>query len=128
MKTVEERMIEAIKRGELSAPDRDQKFRDMIDECYSFKLVGGIFATMQPSRVLEEMDPIAFRCGVNDYEDSDDSLEEFEGDYYDKDKLDELRDECQQEYDAEVAEEEAAAADDKADQLADDIADRKRGE
>jgi len=55
--------------------DREQRFRDMLDECYSFKGVGGPFEYLLPSRVLEEMDPTAFRCGVSDYEDSEDWVE-----------------------------------------------------
>lgn len=31
---------------------------------------GGPFDMLSPSDVLETMDPIAFRCGVNDYADS----------------------------------------------------------
>lgn len=120
MKTVEERMRERI--GEVEKPDRDQRFRDMLDECYSFKGVGGPFEHMLPSCVLEEMDPVAFRCGVNDFEDSDDTLEEFDGEYYDKVALSELREECQTEFD----EDEEAAAEARADQLRDDIADKER--
>lgn len=59
--------LESRIANELKAIDREQAFRDMIDECYSFDKVGGPFAHMSPSRVLEEVDPVAFRCGFNDY-------------------------------------------------------------
>jgi hypothetical protein len=49
--------------------DREAAFNDMLDECYSFADVGGPFAHMLPSRVLLECDPVAHRCGVNDYAD-----------------------------------------------------------
>lgn len=55
--------------------DMTQLFRDMLDELYSFDSVGGPFKHMSPSRVLEEVDPIAFRCGINDHFDSDTHVE-----------------------------------------------------
>lgn len=63
--------------------DREARFSDMIDELYSFDSVGGPFACMTPSKVLLEMDPVAFRCGVNDYEDSEGWIE-IDGEYYDR--------------------------------------------
>ena len=103
MKTVEERMIERIKSSEIKEADLETAFEDMLDDCYSFKNVGGPFACMSPSIVLRECDPVAFRCGVNDYADGDDRWEEFNGEMYDKDELNELREECQDEFDDEEA-------------------------
>lgn len=48
----------------------DDQYNDMLDESYSFECVGGIFADMQPSRVLELVDPIAYREGFSEYVDS----------------------------------------------------------
>jgi hypothetical protein len=61
--------------------DCDEVFDQMLDEIYDFKAVGGPFADMLPSRVLREIDPIAYRCGINDYIDSLDTYE-IEGDTY----------------------------------------------
>jgi hypothetical protein len=103
------RLAELVKE-ELTPIDREQRFRDVLDECYSFKDVGGPFAHMSPSAVLEEMDPIAFRCGVNDYLD-DENVDEYEGDgeSYEHDELQALRDQAEEEIDAEIADEEAEA-------------------
>lgn len=83
-------MLEYI-TDNVSTVDTTQRFRDMLDECYSFDSVGGPFAGMLPSRVLEEMDPIAFRCGVSDY--SNDDTYEINGEEYDQNEVDEKRDE-----------------------------------
>ena len=39
-----------------------------------------------PSKVLSECDPIAYRCGFNDWLDGelDETIVEFEGEYYEK--------------------------------------------
>ena len=48
----------------------EEKFRQMLDECYPALQIG--YLTFSPSRVLEELDPIAFACGVADGEYEDD--------------------------------------------------------
>ena len=45
-----------------------QGFRDMLDECYGDVEVG---VTIPASRVLEECDPTAFRCGLLDWLDGE---------------------------------------------------------
>lgn len=60
--------------------DGEQLFRGMIDECQDPVCIGSIEFT--PSRVLEELDLIAFRCGVSDYMDSDEQFVEIDGEYY----------------------------------------------
>ncbi len=92
---------------ELDAIDMTERFNEMLDECYSFDGVGGPFAHMMPSRVLLEMDPVAHRCGVNDYADSisrDRDIEEVDGEYYQADEVETIRDEVTSEVDAETAE------------------------
>lgn len=79
-------------QSECSAVDMEQRFRDMLDEIYSFEKIGGPFAYMSPSRVLEEVDPTAFRCGVADYSDQE-NVYEIEGEYYDSDEVEEAREE-----------------------------------
>lgn len=84
-----ERMLDHIAE-ECTPIDREQRFRDALDEIYSFESVGGPFAHMQPSKVLEEIDPVAFRCGVNDYTDSQDTYE-IDGETYDQYEVDKAK-------------------------------------
>lgn len=77
-------------QSECSPVDMEQRFRESIDSCYDFKSVGGPFACMTPSHVLEQMDPTAFRCGVSDQSDNENAYE-IEGEYYDSDKVNEAR-------------------------------------
>ena len=46
--------------------DKEQQVRDMLNECYPVVEIGGL--TFDPVRVVEELDPIAFRCMVADYQ------------------------------------------------------------
>lgn len=43
-------------------------YDELLDELHSPIIVGGI--EFEPSRVLKELDPIAYRCGFNDWLDS----------------------------------------------------------
>ena len=80
----------------------EDAYNDMLDECYSFDSVGGIFASMSPSRVLRECDPVAYRCGMNDYQDSL-GLIEIKSDYYQSDDCEQQREELVAELEAEVS-------------------------
>jgi hypothetical protein len=40
-------------------------YDEMLDECYPMVDVCGY--TYDPSRALKELDPIAYRCGFNDW-------------------------------------------------------------
>lgn len=55
--------------------DREQAYRDMLDDAYGDAEISGM--KYQTSRVLEEVDPIAFSCGVNDYFGNGDYVEVF---------------------------------------------------
>lgn len=106
MSDFETRLAAAVAE-ELRAVDVDAAYDEMLDECFSFDSVGGIFAYMMPSRVLAEMDPIAYRCGLSDWLDSEsERLEEIGGDYYDRDAVVEIRERLE-------AEDEAAEGDDE---------------
>lgn len=95
---------------ELTPIDMEARFNDMLDECYSFDAVGGPFASMQPSRVLLECDPVAHRCGVNDYADGErDNATEIYGDYYDTDEVQAIRDEVEAEQADEDEDEDAVS-------------------
>lgn len=85
---------------DLTSLDVNRMYDDMIDECYSFESVGGPFGHMLASKVLSECDPVAYRCGFNDWLDGEE-LVEINGEYYHQreaecikdDLIDELKDE-----------------------------------
>lgn len=104
-------MIEHVKQ-ECTAIDREQRFRDALDEIYSFRDVGGPFTYMSPSNVLEEMDPTAFRCGVNDYIDGEDTYE-IDGETYDMREVDEAREEFIDDLQSELSDLNAEIEDDE---------------
>lgn len=100
MKTLLETKTQERVREELTPVDVEARFNDMLDESYSFDSVGGPFACMSPSRVLLECDPIAHRCGVNDYADSlgkDGEIEYICEDWYDAKEVQDIRDEVEAE-------------------------------
>lgn len=80
--TAVDRMVAHIE-SECESIDLEERFDQLLDECYDFSSVGGPFAHMQPSQVLRGYDPIAYRCGVAESTD-DDSIVEVGGEYYDK--------------------------------------------
>ncbi len=84
-------MLEHISQ-ECSRVDTDELYDSMLDECFSFESVGGIFSCMSPSRVLRECDPVAYRCGKNDWLDGErDNLVEIGGEYYRSDDVGKAR-------------------------------------
>jgi hypothetical protein len=89
--------------AECKEVDRESRFDDMLDECYSFESVGGPFANMSPSQVLREVDPTAHRCGVNDYADSERWVE-VGGEYYDQDEAEKAKQEFLDELESEASE------------------------
>jgi len=98
--------------------DMETVFSDMIDECYSFDSVGGPFQCMTPSRVLQEMDPIAFRCGVNDYADSmRDEYVELTNGHYRVEDCKPIQDEIIDEWEAEIETLRQGVDDEEADAL-----------
>ena len=52
---------------ELDPDDYEDQFDDMLDESGTVEAGGYSF---YPSRILEELDPVAYRCGLNDFVDS----------------------------------------------------------
>lgn len=102
---IEKRLTERV-ADDLIAIDTETLYDDMLDECYDFSNVGGPFAYMSPARVLAEVDPVAYRCGKNDYEDAEsrDNWEEVDGAYYDHREVEALRAEIEAEIDAETEE------------------------
>ena len=108
----EQRIIDRV-REELTAVDWEISFADMLNECYTFESVGGPFSSMTPADVLKAVDPTAFRCGASDHSDN---YEEIDGEYYDRDEVKAIRDEIDEEIEAEeAAEAEEADADETED-------------
>lgn len=46
-----------------------ERYRDMLDECYEPLRIGEL--EWLPSVALEQLDPVAFRCGFNDFTDAE---------------------------------------------------------
>lgn len=83
----------AVERDLEPIPEIDlyERYDEMLDDCYEIIRIG----TMEycPSNVLREVDPIAYRCGFNDWLDSemrDDYVVEVNGEYYDAEKVEEI--------------------------------------
>lgn len=89
-------------RDNCKAVDVEAAYCDSLDESYSFEKVGGPFAHMLPSRVLKDHDPIAYRCGLVDYQDVLEVVE-IGSDYYQQDDCEKQRDELVDELDSQLA-------------------------
>ena len=63
---------DAIENFEIDPDEKEDRYNNMLDECYPE--VFGI----QPSRILLECDPTAYRCGLVDYVDNLDESDEEE--------------------------------------------------
>ena len=82
--------------AELEPVDLEQLYRDMLDECEPEVKVAGL--SFCASRIVEELDPVAFRCGVNDYADglvNDSITEEINGNHYDLREAQDIVDEVE---------------------------------
>lgn len=55
---------------ELRQSDAEESYREMLNECYGDKdgLMKVCGFEYEPWRVLEAIDPLAYRVGLNDYE------------------------------------------------------------
>lgn len=58
-----------MERTEITMENLVSQYNDMIDESSETRIKIGCIE-FEASRVLEELDPIAYRCGLNDYYDS----------------------------------------------------------
>jgi hypothetical protein len=82
--------------AEIDPVDLEQLYRDMLDECEPEVKVAGL--SFCASRIVEELDPVAFRCGVNDYADglvNDSITEEINGNHYDLREAQDIVDEVE---------------------------------
>jgi len=90
----------------IEAVDVEKSFDESMNEIYSFKDVGGPFASMEPARVLKEMSPTDYHIGVSEHDDYlvDSGYKRFENEIYPEKELMDLLDEYIDECDAEIAE------------------------
>jgi hypothetical protein len=103
-KQIQKKLEERV-RAELEPVDVEQIYRDMLDESGPEVHVAGL--SFMPSRVVEELDPVAFRCGVCDYVDSlvGESLsDEIDGNHYNLEEVNEILEEIESEDAEEVTE------------------------
>jgi len=88
--TVEQK---ATIKKELVDIDIDKLYEQMLDECYpEIDIIGLKYS---PSQCQKEIDPCAFRCGVNYYIDSlceDNELIEIDNEYFDYNEVQEFLD------------------------------------
>jgi len=82
MKTLDERIKSA-----LSPVDKKEIYDELLDECYGEIKIGNI--TFDPSRVLKELDPIAYDCGLYDYL-SDGDFYELDDEFYLQEEVDKI--------------------------------------
>ena len=76
-------VIDHIIQDRCESVDDEALFDEMIDECYPEIEIG--CCSWQPSRVMSELDPTAYRIGVQEHIDSlveDCQLYESDGEYY----------------------------------------------
>lgn len=70
----------------------EQQYQELLNEP-GLVDVGGL--TFEPARVIEELDPTAYRCGLIEYIDSL-KVMEVQGGYYEKSELDLYYDEIEE--------------------------------
>ena len=79
-------------RDDLTELDVNSMYDEMLDECYDMSEVGGPFSHMLASRILQECDPVAYRCGFTDWLDGE-RFYEVDGEYYHGPDLERVKDE-----------------------------------
>lgn len=86
-----EKELEKRVKMELVAVDVEQLLRELLDEDGPVEVMGLSF---ERSRIVEELDPVAFRCAVNDYYDTlsrSRDYEEIDEELYRADEVEALR-------------------------------------
>ncbi len=91
---VEEKVVE-----ELEPIDQEEAYNNMLDECYPEVNIAGM--TYSTSHALKELDPTAYRCGMSDYFGCDETCTYIDGEYYNTDDVDGIRDEIEEEQEEE---------------------------
>lgn len=76
-------MSQVILKIDASAIDADELFEELLNDTNDTLKIGNL--EYPAGYALKKLDPIAFRCGVNDYIDSlltDGELTEIDGEFY----------------------------------------------
>lgn len=96
--------------AECSRVDTEKLYDDMLDECSECCEMCKQYGA---SRILKELDPTAYRCGMNDYVDSltRDGLVEINDSYYQERDVDKAREEFVDGLNDELSELESEAGD-----------------
>lgn len=92
-------------KDDLTELDVHRMYDDFLDECCSLSDVGGPFTYMLASKILSECDPVAYRCGFNDWLDGE-SLYEVDGEYYHGSDLEGIKDELIDELENDISDHE----------------------
>lgn len=82
-------MLEARIKEELTPIHIEEYYADALDDIYPVVEIGGL--TFSPSQIVTQLDPTAFRCGMQDYLDGDDFLEYVAGEWYYAEEVEKLR-------------------------------------
>jgi len=91
-------VIEHLVKQRCTSVDGEELFEEILDECYPEVRVGG--CSFSPSDVMKELDPTAFRIGIQENLDSlteDCQLYESEGEHYTIFDIEEMLDEIETE-------------------------------
>ena len=86
-----DKMLEARIKEELTPIHIEEYYADALDDIYPVVEIGGL--TFSPSQIVTQLDPIAFRCGMQDYLDGDDTLEYVADEWYIAYEVEKLREE-----------------------------------
>jgi hypothetical protein len=117
IRTIEETTKALIQHiaDECKTIDRETAFAESLDESGGVNVAG---LTFMPSRIWQELDPTAFRCGVNDHADAMDWTE-IDGETYDTREAEAARDQfvSDLESEAETLEEEITEEEERAEAL-----------
>lgn len=98
---IEKKLIERVE-DELSEIDMEKRYDEMLDECSECCATCRNYGA---SRILKEMDPVAYRCGFNDWLDGEvrgnRDLTEINEKVYEASEVQDIRDELEADADEE---------------------------
>ena len=86
-------MLEARIKEELTPIHIEDYYAAALDDIYPVVEIG--YLTFSPSQIVRELDPTAFRCGMQDYLDGDDTLEYVADEWYIAYEVEKLREEIE---------------------------------
>ena len=86
-------MLEARIKEELTPIHIEDYYTAALDDIYPVVQICGL--TFSPSQIVKELDPTAFRCGMQDYLDGDDTLEYVADEWYIAYEVEKLREEIE---------------------------------